>query len=195
MIALFRALLLLAVVVAISHMASGLRSQAQNSAPFKPGDTVQVLFDGAWWDAKVHSHVVAGTRISYDVGKDETIPPADLSIRIRNGSENKTQPNVYAIDSRVEGNFEGKGGFYPGTIAAVHGDSTYDIHYDDGDIEVHVCENFIRMSRSNHGQKRSLPHDTPVDTAPKKLSTPTTRFNVRWLPSPVRHNESSSARL
>lgn len=52
-----------------------------------------------------------------------------------------------------------------------------------------VHEDFIRMSRSNRdGQKRTLPHDTPIDIAPKKIATPTTRLNIRWRPSPVRTN-------
>ena len=79
MIALFRVLLLLAVVAVISDMASGLRrSRTQSSYPFKEGDKVQVEYNGAWWNATVMYYADAGINISYDVGQGETIPSAQI---------------------------------------------------------------------------------------------------------------------
>ena len=64
MIALFRALLLLTGIAAISNMASGLRLQTQNLPPFKQGETVpsQVVYvmERSGGDAKVRNYVRAG---------------------------------------------------------------------------------------------------------------------------------------
>jgi len=44
----------------------------------------------------------------------------------------------------VEGNFNGEGSWYPGIIDGVRDDGTYDILYDDGDVETNVKEHLIR---------------------------------------------------
>ena len=188
MIALFRVLLLLAVVAVISDMASGLRrSRTQSSYPFKEGDKVQVEYNGAWWNATVMYYADAGINISYDVGQGETIPSAQICDRVRNASENETQSSLFALGSRVEVNFERKGGYYPGSIATVHEDSTYDINYDDGDNEIGVHLDFIRVSQSHERRaKRPIDEDHATNcTASKKNATPTTRCRIRWRPFPL----------
>ena len=49
----------------------------------------------------------------------------------------------YAIGSRVLGRFEGGRHWYEGIVAAYHPDNTFDIQYDDGDKETHVCRMYI----------------------------------------------------
>ena len=173
MIALFRVLLLLAVVAVISDMASGLRrSRTQSSYPFKEGDKVQVEYNGAWWNATVMYYADAGINISYDVGQGETIPSAQICDRVRNASENETQSSAFALGSRVEVNFERKGGYYPGSIATVHEDSTYDINYDDGDNEIGVHLDFIRVSQSHERREsnaRSMKIMRPTVQLQKKM--------------------------
>ena len=129
----------------------------------------------------------AGINISYDVGQGETIPSAEICDRVRNASENETQSSAFALGSRVEVNFERKGGYYPGSIATVHEDSTYDINYDDGDNEIGVHLDFIRVSQSHERRaKRPIDEDHATNcTASKKNATPTTRCRIRWRPFPL----------
>ena len=65
------------------------------------------------------------------------------------------------LQKSVEVNFERKGGYYPGSIATVHEDSTYGINYDDGDNEIGVHLDFIRVSQS-HERRAKRPIDVVV---------------------------------
>ncbi|KAK7237682.1 alpha-kinase, partial [Aureococcus anophagefferens] len=51
---------------------------------------------------------------------------------------------LYAAGDAVEANYGLEGHFYPGTVAAVHGDGTYDVDYDDGEEECRVSAAAIR---------------------------------------------------
>ena len=54
---------------------------------------------------------------------------------------------------------------YPGTIAKVYGDGTYDIRYDDGDYEEHALRKFIQLVR------RAGQPDAAALSKPKQRST------------------------
>ena len=47
--------------------------------------------------------------------------------------------------SKVEGNYRGRGKWYPGKISRDRGDGTYDIKYDDGESESRVEKDMIRL--------------------------------------------------
>eukprot|EP01035_Chromulina_nebulosa_P020591 gene20591-26699_t len=69
--------------------------------------------------------------------------------------ENKVKQNKteYAIkaDDKVEGNYRGRGKWYPGKITRDRGDGTYDISYDDGESEMRVTSDMIRPRDSELG--------------------------------------------
>jgi hypothetical protein len=45
----------------------------------------------------------------------------------------------------VEGNYHGRGKWYPGRISREHANGTFDIEYDDGDKELDVYRDFLRL--------------------------------------------------
>ena len=54
------------------------------------------------------------------------------------------------VGSKVEANYRGKGRFYPGRIALVNGDGTFDVDYDDGEKETRVAAALIRAKDVDH---------------------------------------------
>lgn len=80
-------------------------------------------------------------------GKDaeDSEAPTMPSSRVRRGP-------VYAVGTRVEANYRGRGKWYSGEIATDYGDGTYDIAYDDGDQENGAMEDFIRPPRSRRNR-------------------------------------------
>ena len=49
------------------------------------------------------------------------------------------------VGSKVECRYRGKSKYYPATITRVHGNDTFDVHYDDGDQEFGVKKEFLHM--------------------------------------------------
>ena len=47
--------------------------------------------------------------------------------------------------SKVEANYRGRGKWYPGKVTRDRGDGTFDISYDDGESEIRVKEDMIRL--------------------------------------------------
>ena len=59
------------------------------------------------------------------------------------------------IDSKVEVNYKGKGKYFPGRIKRVRADGTFDVDYDDGEVEVRVLEDMIRLLDAESKKSRS----------------------------------------
>ena len=47
--------------------------------------------------------------------------------------------------SKIECNFRGRGKYYPGKISRVRLNGTYDIAYDDGEVEMGVTADMIKV--------------------------------------------------
>jgi hypothetical protein len=56
---------------------------------------------------------------------------------------------------KVEGNYKGKGKWFPGKIRRDRGDGTYDINYDDGETEVRVSEDMVRPIETTSARHQS----------------------------------------
>ena len=52
---------------------------------------------------------------------------------------------IQEVDDKVEANYRGKGRWYPGKISRVRLNGSYDVSYDDGETEVNVRADFIRV--------------------------------------------------
>ena len=76
--------------------------------------------------------------------------------------EEVLRPRPLAVDTRVEGNHLGDGTWYKGIITAVHGGGevgkpfTYDIEYDDEEVEAAVSENNVRLVKKLNIHERKL---------------------------------------
>jgi hypothetical protein len=60
---------------------------------------------------------------------------------------------LFGVGQRVEGRFGGQGKYYPGAVAAVNGDGTYHLRYDDGDQERRAPEAGIRALDAPSGDE------------------------------------------
>jgi hypothetical protein len=74
---------------------------------------------------------------------------------------------------KVEALYYGRDKWYPGVICKDCGDGTYDIKYDDGEIEKNVKQSFIRVlgistpdtspqTKANEYENSSISHDSIV---------------------------------
>ena len=72
------------------------------------------------------------------------------------GAPPETTKALFELGDVVEAEYGGEGEWYPGKIMFDHGDSTFDVIYDDGDDEQRVPVHRIRKVK----QKVSLPEDT-----------------------------------
>ncbi|TMW64474.1 hypothetical protein Poli38472_011354 [Pythium oligandrum] len=67
-------------------------------------------------------------------------------------SPSKTKASALSTGDVVEANYKGKGRFYRGKIIRKHVDGTFDIEYDDGDVEKRVeAENVKAVDRDREG--------------------------------------------
>ena len=87
----------------------------------------------------------------YDDGDVETAVAADLVRAVgesKKGVDPSSSPSRSARieeGSKVEANYRGKGKFYPGRVKRDRGDGTFDVDYNDGDKEVRVPADMIRL--------------------------------------------------
>lgn len=98
---------------------------------------------------------------SSDEGKEDIIRKMSTQKRrSANDSDDNEEKNndkyddfepEFAKGERVEARFQGNETFYPGKIARVLSDGTFDVRYDDGDEEIRVKSHFIRAIKASSG--------------------------------------------
>lgn len=88
-------------------------------------------------DADDHSSSELSEVISMYVTKEE------LSARSSRGDGASSRHLEEGME--VEGNYHGRGKWYPGRISRDHANGFFDIEYDDGDKELYVYRNFLRL--------------------------------------------------
>ena len=87
---------------------------------------------GDWCPGRISRVNRDGTfDIEYDDGEKETKVEESM-VRLIGGGGGKKDTRQLDEGSKVEGNYRGKGRWYPGRISRVNRDGTYDIDYDDG---------------------------------------------------------------
>jgi hypothetical protein len=131
----------------------------------REGDRVEGNYRGRgrWFKARVKRDRGDGTYdLDYDDGESDLRVPPEL-IRSLEAEKVSAPPKVRSNTKleegdKVEGNYRGRGKFYPGRISRDRGDGTYDIDYDDGEKETRVAEADIRSretSRASRGTSDS----------------------------------------
>ncbi|OQR91373.1 hypothetical protein ACHHYP_04747, partial [Achlya hypogyna] len=101
---------------------------------FYPGKVVRVNSDGSY-------------DIDYDDGEKEKRVVAE-HVRRRptgHGGSDDNSDDTLRVGTKVEAKYKGRT-FYPGKIAKVHSNGTYDIDYDDGEKETKVDRELIRVT-------------------------------------------------
>ena len=109
---------------------------------------------GLWCPGKIAGMRTDGTfDIDYDHGEEEIGAVKELMrpVQSRDGA-------------KVEGNYRGRGRWYPGTIARTNSDGTFDIDYDDGEKELGVEQELVRLVETI--KPDALTHEDLGSTAP-----------------------------
>lgn len=93
---------------------------------------------GKWYPGRIKCIRDNGSiDIVYDDGEAETIVDRSL---IRRSS--RSSPLL--VNDIIEGNYKGRGNWYPGKVSQDNGDGTYEIAYDDGESEARVPRDRVR---------------------------------------------------
>ena len=109
--------------------------------------------------------------IDYNDGEQEIRVPADMIRRLyepgSGGSGGKaTTPEV---GDKVEANYKGRGKWYSGKIKRVRLDGSYDIDYDDGEFELHVAADLVRVvggsNKDDSSSRAALIEEGPKEEA------------------------------
>ncbi|KAF0719010.1 hypothetical protein As57867_001329, partial [Aphanomyces stellatus] len=147
----------------------------KSSKKFKEGEKVEAQYKGK---SKFYPGVIARARlngtydIDYDDGEKEKEVAADL-IRSKEKSSPKKKSNdsddekksskKFKEGEKVEAQYKGKSKFYPGVIARVRSNGTYDIDYDDGEKEKEVAAELIRSKDKASSPKKKSSDETTDD--------------------------------
>jgi len=104
--------------------------------------------------------------IAYDDGERETRVTKDLIKQIGGASVMISSPpprrGRLSEGAKVEARYRGKSKFYPGRIFKDRGDSTYDVHYDDGEKETRVAADLIQpVGGAGVTNSRQSPRQSP----------------------------------
>ena len=102
---------------------------------------------GRWYPGVIGRERANGTfDIHYDDGEKELGVDRDL-IRLRDAPSSPSRSGGGRLEegAKVEGNYRGRGRWYPGVIGRERANGTFDIHYDDGEKELGVDRDLIRF--------------------------------------------------
>ena len=112
---------------------------------------------GRWYPGVIGRERANGTfDIHYDDGEKELGVDRDL-IRLRDAPSSPSRSGGGRLEegAKVEGNYRGRGRWYPGVIGRERANGTFDIHYDDGEKELGVDRDLIRLRDAPSSPSRS----------------------------------------
>lgn len=112
--------------------------------------------DGVWLKGEISRINADGTyNVQFDSGESERNVPMSR-IRLHNRrvkfsqSTDSYPPLKFLLYDRIEGRFGGKDKWYAGEICKINDNGTYNIQYDDGDIEYDVTSEYIRLVNNSN---------------------------------------------
>ena len=188
-----------------------------DSSSLKRGSKVEANYGGRgkWYAGKIERTNSNGTYdVTYDDGDKERGVPKDrireVSKRTGSGKHSRNNSDFGNSDaekelergSAVEANYNGRGKWYKGKIARVNSDGTYDVEYDDGDMEKRVKKSFIKLvgghsrnsQRGSDDERSDADDDGPLEVETKVEA----RFRGRstWIKGTVvRANRNGTYRI
>eukprot|EP00953_Heterococcus_sp_UTEX-ZZ885_P003408 2370-Heterococcus_DN1.PRE.4 len=90
--------------------------------------------------------------INYDDGEKElSVPPEFIKSDSKNASSTSNTKTATAIleGDAIEARYRGRQRWYAGVVRRVNRDGTYDINYNDGEREVGIAADFVRLSTNS----------------------------------------------
>jgi len=127
---------------------------AETTPKFADGVQIEANYKGkgTWYSGKISRVRANGTYdVAYDDGERE-LGMAEGLIRTQDIPDTSSAFAVttaqFADGDKVEGNYKGKGTWYPGRISRIRGNDLYDIAYDDNTVENNISATLIRSLAS-----------------------------------------------
>ena len=144
--------------------------EVSNNVALRDGDKVEGNYrgKGKWYAGKITRDRRDGTfDISYDDGESESRVEESMIRLIGGGGDTggrspSKSSNRIEEGSKVEGNYRGKGKWYPGKVTRDRGDGTFDISYDDGESETRVEGSMIRLLGGSSSSSLNVKYDDDV---------------------------------
>ncbi|GMI22795.1 hypothetical protein TeGR_g14200, partial [Tetraparma gracilis] len=162
------------------------RSKSPRGSKPKVGQkcTAQFKGKGRFYPGKVAKVNSDGTiNVEFDDGdKDKFVEPASFKLEGGGGDDSDTGGGgELEIGSKVEARYKGKSRYYPGKISRVRSNGTYDVAYDDGEKEVGIEKEMIKLVGG------SSPKKSPRGSKPKVGQKCTAQFKGkgRFYPGKV----------
>ena len=139
-----------------SSSSSSSSSSRGGAVELLEGSSVEAFYKGKkWYPGKISRVRLNGTfDINYDDGEKEIgvvrenvrgVESERRGLSPRADRDRDAASNRIEDGSKVEGNYRGKGKWYPGKITRDRRDGTFDISYEDGESETRVEESMIRL--------------------------------------------------
>ena len=140
---------------------SVVQANYRGKGKYYPGRIAKALGDDKFdidYDDGEHESAVPRDRLRF---QSEPIPSKAASPRVEPTPLSARGAPLFSAGDKVEGNYRGKGRWYPGSIEAVRDDGSYDLLYDDGETEAGVGGTFLRFKdisriHSDDTRNRSL---------------------------------------
>ena len=142
------------------RLAGGSSSPSRSSSDrIEEGSKVEVNYRGRgrYYPGRVSRVRLNGTMdIDYDDGEKEIGVDKD-NVRLAGGSSSPSRSSSDRIEegSKVEANYRGRGRYYPGRVSRVRLNGTMDIDYDDGEKEIGVDRDNVRLAGGSSSPSRS----------------------------------------
>ncbi|KAJ1458565.1 hypothetical protein M885DRAFT_90783 [Pelagophyceae sp. CCMP2097] len=141
------------------------RPKAAKAPRLNEGDKVEARYRGRskFYPGKIVRDRGDGTfDIDYDDGEKESRIDEKLIKAVGGGSSPSSRRGRLSEGAKVEARYRGKSKFYPGRIFKDRGDSTYDVHYDDGEKETRVAADLIQpVGGAGVTNSRQSPRQSP----------------------------------
>eukprot|EP01038_Epipyxis_sp_PR26KG_P008402 gene8402-11360_t len=161
---------------------------------FEVGQKVEANYngDGRWIAGRITRNRGNGTYdIEYENEDFETKVPSDLiqtlkSNRFKDDKRGREVTTVFDNGDKVEGNYRGRGKWYPGVIRNDRGNGYYDIDYDDGECEIKVKSDLIRLLEKNNKRKQMDESNIRVGDAIEGNY----RGKGKWYPGKIKRSNS-----
>eukprot|EP01038_Epipyxis_sp_PR26KG_P003413 gene3413-4865_t len=106
---------------------------------------------GRWYPGRISKVNRDGSfNVDYDDGEKEQFLAEDMIRLVGGGSTGgigRSPVRAARLEegAKVEGNYRGKGRWYPGVISKANRDGTFNLDYDDGEKEQYLAEDMIRL--------------------------------------------------
>ena len=142
------------------RLAGGSSSPSRSSSDrIEEGSKVEANYRGRgrYYPGRVSRVRLNGTMdIDYDDGEKEIGVDRD-NVRLAGGSSSPSRSSSDRIEegSKVEANYRGRGRYYPGRVSRVRLNGTMDIDYDDGEKEIGVDRDNVRLAGGSSSPSRS----------------------------------------